>query len=398
MLKNDFPLLRNNPSLIYFDNAATSQKPTAVINALKNFYEHSNAPVHRGLYKLAEEATALFEHARQTVAVFIGATDPSEIIVTKSATEGINFIANAWALHNLKSGDEIVISELEHHSNMIPWQLVAKKTGVQLKYIPVDEQGQLRYEKLDEIITKRTKLIACTQSSNAIGTQVNIEKIIKHARTVGAKVLIDACQTVPHQKVDVQNLQCDFLVFSAHKMLGPTGVGILYIKKEIQHEVEPYQVGGGMIFEASYEQASWLKPPQCYEAGTQPVAELIALAQAIEYLQNEVDFAALKKYEAALCAQLIDGLQRMKTIRILGPVDQLKKEGHVVSFAHEKIHAHDIAAYLDTHSICVRSGHFCAQPLAKKLGIVSAVRASFYLYNTAHEIDRLLNVIEHMKL
>lgn len=398
MLKNDFPLLQRQQSLIYFDNAATSQKPAVVIDALKNFYEQANAPVHRGLYKLGEKATALFEHARQTVAVFIGAADSSEIIVTKSATEGINFIAQSWALKNLQLGDEIVITELEHHSNMIPWQLVAKKTGAQLKYIPVDEHGQLQYEKLDEIVTKRTKLVACTHSSNAIGTQVDVKKITQRARAVGAKILIDACQTVPHQKIDVQNMQCDFLVFSGHKMLGPTGVGILYIKKDIQHEVEPYQVGGGMIFEASYQEASWLKPPHCYEAGTQPVAELIALAQAIEYLQAKVDFAQLKKHEAVLCAQLIDGLQRMKEIRLLGPVDQLKKEGHLVSFVHEKIHAHDIAAYLDTHSICVRSGHFCAQPLAKKLGMVSAVRASFYLYNTADQVDRLLDVIQHMKL
>ncbi len=397
MVKNDFPLLRNNSSLIYFDNAATSQKPAEVIEALKHFYEHENAPVHRGLYQLAERATSLFEHARQTIGRFINA-DPVEVIVTKSATEGINFIANAWALNHLKAGDEIVITELEHHSNMIPWQLVAKKTGAILNYIPVNSHGEIVYDQLEKIITRKTQLVACTHSSNAIGTPVNVKKIVERARAVGAKVLIDACQTAPHQKIDVQQLHCDFLVFSGHKMLGPTGIGILYIKKDIQHEVEPYQVGGGMIFEASYQDAIWLKAPQCYEAGTQPIAELIALAQAVEYLNQKIDFAALKKHEAALCAQLINGLRKIKEIKILGPSEQLKNEGHLVSFVHEKIHAHDIAAYLDKHSISVRSGHFCAQPLAKKLGIVGAVRVSFYLYNTATEVDRFLDVLAQMKL
>ncbi|MBI2775090.1 SufS family cysteine desulfurase [Candidatus Dependentiae bacterium] len=398
-LIKDFPIFNHaaEQKLIYFDNAATTQKPLQVIEALSLFYATQNAPIHRGLYKLAENATALFEHARETIAVFVGASDPSEIIITKSATESINFIATAWGMQSINAGDEIVLTELEHHANLIPWQIIAKKKNALLKFIPIDSQGNLVLDNLSSIITARTKIVAFTHTSNAIGTHVDAERIIKQAQRVGAKVLVDACQSAPHQPINVRELGCDFLVFSGHKMLGPTGVGILYIKQEVQHEVPPYQFGGGMIYEASYYDATFLKAPQCYEAGTQPVAEVIAFAQALEYLNKNISFSALRAHQAALCSELIDGLEKLNGFRVLGPIDQLKQRGHMVSFVHDKYHAHDIAAHLDQFGICVRSGHFCAQPLAKKLGIASAVRASFYIYNSMDEVKSLLSALENMR-
>ncbi|HEX2978209.1 MAG TPA: SufS family cysteine desulfurase [Candidatus Babeliales bacterium] len=394
-LIKDFPIFASKlgKKLIYFDNAATTQKPLQVIEALSLFYAKQNAPIHRGLYKLAENATALFEHARETIAVFIGASDPSEIIITKSATESINFITTAWGMESINAGDEIVLTELEHHANLIPWQILAKKKNAKIKFIPIDLQGNLILDDLSSIITERTKIVAFTHTSNAIGTHVDAAKIIKQAQKVGAKTLIDACQSAPHQALNVRELGCDFLVFSAHKMLGPTGVGILYIKQEVQHEVPPYQFGGGMIYEASYHDSTFLKAPQCYESGTQPAAQVIAFAQALEYLNKNISFDALRTHQAALCSQLIEGFEKLNGFRVLGPVDQLKKQGHLVSFVHDNYHAHDIAAHLDQFGICVRSGHFCAQPLANKLGIASAVRVSFYIYNSSDEVKSLLSAL-----
>ena len=396
-LRKDFPIFGDN-KLVYCDSAATSQKPQQVIDALVDFYSYHNAPVHRGIYTLAEEATERYEAVRRQVAKFIGAPSATEIVFTKGATESINLVAESWAAYNLQAGDEIVLSQLEHHANIVPWQKIAQTHGVILRWIPILPDGTLNLSDLSTIINQKTKLVAITQSSNALGTQVDLVPIIKQARVVGARVLVDAAQSVPHQKVDVLALDCDFLVFSGHKMLGPTGVGVLYIKKDLHDSVQPYQRGGSMVFDVSFERATWRQMPHMLEAGTPPIAQVIGLGAAINYLEQYVDFNQLQKHEALLCEQLIDGLQQIPKITILGPLNQLKKSGHLVSFIVNDIHAHDIAAYLNTYSICVRAGHHCAQPLHTALKCESSVRASFYVYNTQQEVESIVNALKKLLL
>ncbi len=390
--KKDFPLLSNRENFVYFDNASTTQKPYEVIDAITGYYQNYCATVHRGIYSLAEDATTLYENARNTIALHVGA-DPDEIIFTKGATEGINFIAQTWALDHLTAGDEILLSQLEHHSNLLPWQRLVEQRGVRLVFIPVLPNGLLDLSQLNNLISERTKLVSIIHVSNAVGTHVDIVSIIKAVQQYGAKVLIDACQSIPHQKINIHELGADFLVFSGHKVLGPTGIGVLYIKKELHKEVKPYQLGGGMVFEASYGAASWLESPQRYEAGTPPIAQAIGLGVAFQYL-TKINFDELQKHEAALCSTLIEGLQALPGFIILGPLEQLKKQGSLVSFYHKTIHAHDVAAYLNKYSICVRSGHYCAQPLASTLGIDASIRASFYLYNSLEEVDYFLSVLK----
>jgi SufS family cysteine desulfurase len=391
--KADFPLFQAHPDLMYFDNAATSQKPTSVIEAVTTFYANHYAPVHRGIYKLAEQATMQYEAARGTVAQFINARSNAELIFTKNATESINFVAAAWAGNALAAGDEILLTELEHHSNLIPWQQIAQKNQLKLRYLPVKSDGSIDYNVLPKLINKKTKLIASTYTSNAIGTVVDLSILNDAAKSVGARLLIDATQAVPHKRIDVQALGVDFLAFSAHKMFGPTGIGALYVNEAIQSQVPPYQFGGGMLYQASFESARWADAPGRYEAGTPPIAQAIGFAAAIDYLQK-INFNQLEQFEASLCKMLIEGLQKIKGIKILGPMEQLQQIGHLVSFIHEKHHAHDIAEYLSRHSICVRSGHYCAQPLAKRLNIDSSVRVSFYAYNSADEVDVLLDLLK----
>lgn len=389
----DFPILRfsvNGNPLAFLDNASTSQKPQEVIDAISDFYANHNAAVHRGIYTLAEEATRKYEDVRTAVADWIGAADRSEIVFTHGTTESINLVAASWAMAHCKAGDEILVSELEHHANLLPWQRVAKHTGAQLKFIPVNMDGTLEMGSLEQLINKKTKLVAVTHVSNAVGTVVDVKTICAMARRVGAKTLIDAAQSVPHQRVSVQDIDCDFFVFSAHKMLGPTGAGALYIKKELHDQMRAYQLGGGIVYESSYQDATFLPVPQLLEAGTPPIAQVIGLGAAIHYLKNNVDFAALKRHEAQLCKHLIDGLRSIPGIRILGPLEQLQKEGHLVSFVMQNMHAHDAAAYLDQFGIAVRAGHHCAQPFAKKMGYNASIRASFYLYNTSEEVERLV--------
>lgn len=396
--RSDFPLLNrtiNNHSLCYLDNAATTQKPQVVVDALTHFYTHDNAPVGRSVYSLGEQATSLYESARETVRQFIGAHDASEIIFTRGATEGINYIAHAWALHTLQPGDHIVLTELEHHANLLPWQWIAQQTGAQLVFIPITPDGSLDYGTLDTLITNKTKLVATTHVSNAIGTTVDIAVLSARARAVGAKILIDASQSVPYMRINVAMLDIDFLVFSGHKMLGPTGIGILYINKKIHHEVQPYQRGGGMVFNANWHEATFLKAPHKFEAGTPAIAQAIGLAAAINYLE-QINFNALASHLSSLCSRLIDGLLLLPHIRILGAIDQLRTHGHLVSFVVNDMHAHDVAAYLDQKGICVRAGNHCAQPLAHKLGYAASVRVSFYLYNTHQEVDFLLETLSHM--
>ena len=395
VLAKDFPILKqkiNGHPLIYFDNAATSQKPQQVIDALTKYYSEQNNNIHRSVYTFGEQATTLYENARRTVADFINA-DPEEIVFTKGTTESINFIAGTWALQYIKKGDEIVLTQMEHHSNLIPWQQCALKNGAQIKYIPITSNGTLKLDQLPTIIGTKTKLVSAVHVSNALGTHNDIAAIIKAAHDVNARVLIDAAQSVPHQKIDVKKIKCDFLVFSGHKMLGPTGIGVLYIKKELHHHINPYQFGGGMVYEADFQHATFLNAPHKFEAGTPPIAGAIGLAAAIEYLIKNILFQDLQKHQADLCTQLIDGLSKHKKITILGPIEQLKKSGHLVSFTIDGIHAHDVAAHLSDYGICVRAGHHCAQPLAKEMGVTASVRASFYLYNTQEEVEKLLEAI-----
>ncbi len=394
--KDEFPLLQrleNNVPICYLDSAATTQKPQQVLDAIIKAYTAYNANPGRGIYQLAEQATQQYENARKTVANFIGAK-PDEVVFVSGATEGINAIAQGWARYNITAGDEIVLSELEHHSNLLPWQRVAHEVGAHLKFIPILPDGFLDMSVVASLITRKTKLVAITHSSNAIGTPVELQPIVTLAKKVGAKVLVDACQSAPHMPIDVKKIGCDFLVFSGHKMLGPTGIGVLYISSQLHDSVQPFALGGGMVFEVNWHTYSLVKAPHKFEAGTPPFIQAIGLAEAIKYLEQNVPFDDLQAYEAMLCNRLIEGLSQIDSITILGPIDELKKQGHVVTFVVDGVHAHDVAAYLDKQGICVRAGHFCAQPLLKKLGHDAAVRASFYCYTQRQDIDRLIEAMQ----
>lgn len=396
-VKKDFPIFNNKingTSLIYLDSAATAQKMHRVLDAENEFYTHYNANIHRGIHFLGEKATAAYEQSRQRVASWIGAKK-NEIIFTKSATEGINAIAQVFGIAHITKGQTIVLSQLEHHANLLPWQYVAQQTGATLQFIPIMADGQLDMSTLDQLITKQTALVAITHTSNALGTYVDIASIIQKAKNYGAKVLIDACQSVPHQRIDVTSLDCDFLVFSGHKMGASTGIGVLYIKEELHDHLEPYQRGGNMVRNVTWYDATWAPSPYKFEAGTPPIAQAIGLGAAIEYLKK-IDFVALKKHEALLCKTVIERLSRLTQVTLYGPLEQLADMGHMVSFNIDGFHAHDVAAYLDSKGIAVRAGNHCAQPLANVLGISSSVRASFYMYNDLEDVDRLCDAIERL--
>ncbi len=377
----DFPILIKD-NKVYLDSAATSQKPRQVLDTLMAFYEGYASNVHRGIYKMAEQASFEYEKARGKVAAFIN-VDPEEIVFTQGTTEGINFIASTCGI---KDG-EILITEVEHHSNLLPWQRL-KST---LKFIPLD----LKTFKLmpANTITPNTRLVAITTYSNVVGSvwenDVVLKQFIKEAHNVGAKVLLDIAQDIPHRRLDIRDLDADFVVFSGHKMLAPSGIGILYINKRLHDSIEPYQVGGSMVYSVDYSSSIWKQAPYKFEAGTPPIEQAIALGSAIDYL-NAIDFNELQRHEASLCSMLISGLEKIEGIKILGDKQTL---GHLVSFVVNGIHAHDIAAYLDEEDILVRAGHHCAQPLHKLLGVDASVRVSFYLYNTKDDVKKLLNAI-----
>ncbi len=395
-MRKDFPILNQkvgDKPLIYFDTAATSQRPQQVIDALSSFYTDANANIHRGIHMLSERATEMYETAREKIANFIGAADSCEVVFTRGATESINIVAETWGMENLKTGDEILISEMEHHANLLPWQRLAQRTGAILKFIPVTHGGTLAMDKLDELITPRTKLVAVTHASNVLGTHVDVKTIGKKAHAVGARILVDAAQSIPHEKIDVQDLDCDFLAFSGHKMLGPTGIGILYIKKELHAALPPYQVGGGIVYEVDFNDARWQEVPQRLEAGTPAIAQAVGLGAAVDYMNERINFDELKKHEASLTKRAIEGLAPLPKVRLLGPLEDMKTSGHLVSFVVEGMHAHDVAEYLNCNGIAVRAGHHCAQPLAKKLGILASVRASFHGYNTLDEVDSFVRAM-----
>jgi len=397
-LRADFPILSqkiNGYPLVPCDNASTTHKPQSVIDAVVQFYTTTNANIYRGIHLFAEQATQLYENARKKVADFIGA-HASEIVFTRGCTAGINFVVATWGDMHIKAGDEIVMTELEHHANLLPWQRLAQKKGAVLKFIPIFPDGSLDLSQLDSIITNKTKMVSVIHVSNAVGTHVDIATIIARAQAVGACVLIDAAQSVPHQKIDVHQLGCDFLVFSGHKILGPTGIGVLYIKKELHAELPPYEVGGGMVEDVNCEHATWRSAPHKFEAGTPPIAQAIGLGVAIDYLRTNVDFDEIMNYETQLCARLIDGLSAIVQVRILGPIAELKQKGHMVSFLVDGFHSHDVAAFLDSRGISVRAGHHCAQPFAKKLGYDASVRVSFYFYNTFEDVDRIVAAVQEL--
>jgi len=399
MMKNirkDFPLFQNYKSLIYFDNAATTQKPQQVIDSIVNFYTKHNANVHRGVYSFSETATTLFNNARKKIAKFINA-DVNEIAFTRGTTEGINLVALSWAEKNIFEGDAIVISQMEHFANLIPWQQFAHRKGVKLLIVPITNTGELDLKTYQDFLSNnKVKLVAITHVSNVLGTRNNIEFLTQEAHKFGAKILIDAAQSVAHEKVDVKKIDVDFLVFSGHKLLGPTGIGILFIKYAIAKDIEPVEFGGGMVKQGGFEKSTWLEFPDRFEAGTPSIADAIGLGSAIDYINENINFDDLKKYEALLCSKLIDGLSKFSRIKILGPIEQLKKNGHIVNFVVNGIHAHDVAAYLDKYNICVRAGHHCAQPLHQVLDLDASVRVSFYGYNNEQEVEFFIQKIEEM--
>ena len=403
-IKADFPILkrqiRGNNRLIYLDSGATSQKPNSVLEAERDFYVNHNAAVHRGAHQLAEEATELYEGAREKVATFIGA-HVDEVIFTKSATESINAIA--YSLGNstpgskfhIKAGDRIVVSEMEHHANLIPWQELARRTGAELLWFKVTEEGRLDLSNIDELITSRTKVVALTHQSNVLGTINPLDQITKKAREVGALFVLDACQSVPHYRVDVKTLNVDFLAFSGHKMLGPTGVGILWGKKELLDEIPPFLTGGSMIETVTMESATYLDAPKRFEAGVPNMAQAVGLGAAVDYL-NKVGLDAIHAHEVALTQKALEGLQTIQGLSVIGPKD-LEMRGGVVSFAVEGIHPHDLGQALDQYGIAVRTGHHCAWPLMRRFKTVATTRASFYLYNGFDDISALVDGVERAR-
>jgi cysteine desulfurase/selenocysteine lyase len=403
-IKADFPILkrqiRGNNRLIYLDSGATSQKPNSVLDAERDFYVNHNAAVHRGAHQLAEEATELYEGARGKVATFIGA-HVDEVIFTKSATESINAIA--YSLGNstpgskfhIKAGDRIVVSEMEHHANLIPWQELARRTGAELVWFKVTEEGRLDLSNIDELITSRTKVVALTHQSNVLGTINPLDEITKKAHEVGALFVLDACQSVPHYRVDVKTLNVDFLAFSGHKMLGPTGVGILWGKKDLLDEMPPFLTGGSMIETVTMESATYLDAPKRFEAGVPNMAQAVGLGAAVDYL-NKVGLDAIHAHEVALTQKALEGLQTIQGLSVIGPKD-LEMRGGVVSFAVEGIHPHDLGQALDQYGIAVRTGHHCAWPLMRRFKTVATTRASFYLYNGFDDISALVDGVERAR-
>ncbi len=391
-IKKDFPIFKHHKDLVYLDSAATYQKPSVVIGGIQEYYSQYCANVHRAFYPTGEIATEKYEEAREKIAQFINAS-PEEIVFTRGATEGINFIAHTWGLDHLKRGDDIVITQAEHHANLLPWQRVAKRTGANLRYMPLNTQTHLLENPTDHI-SQITKLVSIIHSSNVLGhiwQADDLEQTIAKAHSVGAKVLLDSCQTSPHQKIDVKKLNVDFLVFSGHKTMGPNGVGVLYIKKELHDDVEPYQLGGSMVHSVAYDTASWAQAPQKFEAGTPAVASVIGLGHAIDYISKNINFASLAEHETKLSMKLYQELQSMPEVSLLGNPEMMKEHSHLVCFSIDGVHAHDAASYLGAKNIAVRAGHHCAQPLANLLGVQSCLRASIGIYNNEDDVTHFIN-------
>jgi cysteine desulfurase/selenocysteine lyase len=400
----DFPILqrtvRGGNRLVYLDSGATSQKPEVVIAAESDFYRKHNAAVHRGAHLLAEEASLAYESARENVAKFIGG-EITETIFTKSATESINALAYSFgnsesgSKFHLKAGDEIVVSEMEHHANLIPWQQLAKRTGAKLRWFEVTPDGRLDLSKISELINKKTKIVAITHQSNVLGSITPVAQITAAAKSVGAIVVLDACQSVPHFAVDVKKLDVDFIAFSGHKMLGPTGIGILWGRHSLLEEMSPFLFGGSMIDSVSMEDATWAELPRKFEAGVPNMAQAVGLSKAVEYI-NEIGISNIHDHETELTKALLDGLAHMQGVKVIGPIDMIDRGG-VVSFTVDGVHPHDVGQVLDQYGIAVRTGHHCAWPLMRKLNVVGTTRASFHLYNTISDVEKLLEGISQVQ-
>jgi len=382
----DFPLLESS-DVIYMDNAATSQRPQAVLDVMNEFYKHHNANPLRGVYKLSVEATQDYENARAKVAKFIGAAGSEEIVFTRNATESLNLVAYSYGLNNIKAGDEIVVSILEHHSNMLPWQMVAKATGAKLVFLDCEEDGEITKAEIDSKINENTKIVACTQISNVLGIPTPIEYIIEKAHSVGAVAVVDGAQSIPHKKIDVKALDADFFAFSGHKLCGPMGIGVLYGKKELLDAMPPFLSGGEMIEYVTRDSATYAELPHKFEAGTVNAEGAVGLAAAIDYIEG-VGYDKIEAIEKELSAYAIETLSKNKYVRILGSKDPKKHSG-IINFILEGVHPHDVSTILDSKGIAVRAGHHCAQPLLQHLKINSTTRASLSFYNTKEEIDAL---------
>jgi cysteine desulfurase/selenocysteine lyase len=396
-IRKDFPILDrtvHGKPLVYLDSAATSQKPRTVIDAVREFYERHNANIHRGVYQLAEEATAMYEDARATVARFIGAEDSSTVVFNRGTTESVNLVAHGWGRTFLREGDEILLSALEHHSNIVPWQLAAKATGAVLRYIPLADDGTLDLTGLDSLLTERTKVLSVTGNSNVLGTMPPLVRLAEAAHAVGAIVVVDGAQLVPHTPVDVEALGIDFLTISGHKMLGPTASGGLYGRRELLDRMDPFLGGGEMIMEVHPDWSTYKDPPWKFEAGTMNIAQEVALASAVEYLEA-IGMAAVREHEKELTAYAIKRLTEAGA-RVFGPSD-VESRGGAVSFWYEDIHPHDLAQVLDQEGVCIRAGHHCAQPLMRILGVPATARASFYVYNSLEEVDVLVDALDRAK-
>ena len=413
--KRDFPLLMQN-NIAYLDSAATTQKPMQVINAIREYYKNANANPHRGAYKLSLESTKVYDEARKKVAKFINAKSENQIVFTRNATESLNLIAYSYGLNNLGSKDKIVLSIIEHHSNLVPWQYVSRKTGSILEYMYINKEGEITDEEIDSKIVEGTKIVGITHVSNVVGTINPIEKIIKKAHSVGAIAVVDASQSVPHMKIDVQKLDADFLVFSGHKMLAPLGIGVLYAKSEILEEMKPFLFGGDMI-EYVYEQnATFAEVPTKYEAGTQNVEGAVGLSAAIDYLNN-IGMDKVQTIEKELTNYALEELQKLAFVTIYGSGGTENtetfsdsnnvrsagwnnienKQAGVISFNVNGVHPHDVASVLDSENVCIRSGNHCAQPLLRYMGLESTCRVSFYIYNTKEDVDRLIDALYKTK-
>jgi cysteine desulfurase / selenocysteine lyase len=390
-LREDFPILgeqAHGHPLIYFDNAATSQKPRAVIDALRHYYEHDNANVHRGLHELSSRATEAYEQSRQRVASYLGASSADEIIFTRGTTESINLVAQAWGGKFLRAGDVVLLTEMEHHSNLVPWQLLAERTGARLRFVPVRDNGTLALDQVAQLLTREVKLFAFTHISNSLGTINPVSDLCRQARATGALTLVDAAQSAGHLPIDVQELGCDFLAFSGHKMCAPTGIGALYGRAEILDAMPPWHGGGEMIVTVALDKSSFKQAPHRFEAGTPNIAGAIGLAAAIDYLE-QIGRDAIFEHDSELATYAAERLAELPGMRVLGP----PRRGALVGFVMNGVHPHDLTTFADQHGLALRGGHHCNQPLMRRFGVPGTTRASFYFYNTIAEIDRMIEIL-----